>query len=74
MTETELSKEESEILKTVLGKLTIKKRTGKIGILHGMDRFVSTHLCLNKKEIEWLASAVAKIGLKSGIKEIEKHS
>lgn len=67
-----LTAEESDVLRAVAGRLSIRKRTGEVGILHGMERFVSTQLCLKKKERQALDSALEKLGLRGGIKETEK--
>lgn len=42
MTEIKLTSDEVYILKAILSKLVIKGRTGEIGIMHGMDLFVSS--------------------------------
>ncbi len=66
-----LSSEEIEILKIALSKLVVKNRTGEIGILHGLDRFTSTHICLKKKERENLDALMKKVGIPKGLKIIE---
>ena len=66
--ETKLSKEEAQVLSWVLSKLTVKDRTGEIGIMHGAERFVSTHLCLKKNERAALNSVAAKFGNRRWIK------
>jgi hypothetical protein len=63
MTEIKLTSDEVFILKAILSKLAIKGRTGEIGIVHGMDRFVSSQLILKKPERELLTSIAKKLGL-----------
>lgn len=69
--EMNLSSEEIEILKMALSKLIVKNRTGEIGILHGLDRFISTQICLKKKERENLDALMKKVGIPKGLKIIE---
>ena len=40
--EVKLNEEEAYLLKEVLSRLKVRKRTGELGIMHGADRFVST--------------------------------
>lgn len=63
MTDIKLTPEETIVLKAILAKLAIKNRTGEIGIMHGMDRFVSSQLILKKPEQELLTSIGKKLGL-----------
>lgn len=65
-----ISESEKEILKVVLSQITIKKRTGELGIVHGMDRFVSTKLSLKKDGVETLDQLAKKFG----IGEIRKYN
>ncbi len=58
-----LTQAEVDILRLVLSKLCIRGRTGELGILHGMERFVSTQIVLKKPAIELLESIANKIGL-----------
>jgi len=66
-----LSADETTELRSVLSVMVLRERTGEIGILHGMDRFVSTHVCKKKKEIEVLDAVAQRCGL-SGIKRFTK--
>lgn len=70
MSDTKLTSEELEILRTVLSPLVVKARTGELGIIHGMDRFVSTQMTLRKKELNVLDSVLKKLGLGDGIKRV----
>jgi len=67
-----LSPDELQILRAALTPLVIKSRTGELGILHGTERFVSTHLCLKGRELELLDSVAKKIGCGDGIKRVGK--
>ena len=62
MSNTTLSADEAAVLAAVLSRLAIRTRTGEVGVLHGLDRFVSTQLCLKKQELGSLASAATKLG------------
>jgi hypothetical protein len=66
-----LSDEEAKELRTVLSAICIRERTGEIGILHGMDRFVSTNICKKKKEVETLDAVAKRCGL-PGIRRFAK--
>lgn len=68
--ETSLSSEEVEILKLILSKLVIKNRTGELGILYGLDRFISTQICLKKKDREILNTLIKKAGIINEVKTI----
>lgn len=68
MADLKLSSEELEVLRAVTAPLAIKSRTGELGILHGMERFVSTQVILKKKELDVLDSLAKKLGLSSGMK------
>jgi hypothetical protein len=70
MSDTKLSSDELEILRAVISPLVVKMRTGELGIMHGMDRFVSTQIILRKKELNVLDSVVKKLGLGDGIKRV----
>lgn len=62
-----MNNEEISVLKAVLKQLTIRSRTGELGIIHGMDRFVSTHQTFKKNELEHLDQFAQKIGLANGL-------
>jgi F0F1-type ATP synthase epsilon subunit len=68
MSETKLSSEELQVLRAVIAPIVVKSRTGELGILHGMGRFVSTQVILKKKDLDVLDSVAKKIGLGGGIK------
>jgi hypothetical protein len=55
-----------------LRQLVIRDRTGELGILHGMDRFVATAVILKKPERELLNAGARKIGLAGGIPAVRK--
>ena len=63
-----LSSEEVQILRAVFAPMVIRSRTGELGILHGIDRFVSTQVILKKKDLDVLDSVAKKIGLSGGVK------
>jgi len=69
MQEVKLTAEEADVLRLVLASLAIKARTGEVGVLHGMDRFVSTQQILKKAERIALDAAARKVGLTAGMKE-----
>ena len=64
-----ISESEKEILKIVLSQIIIKKRTGELGVVHGIDRFVSSNISLKKDGIETLDQLAKKFG----IGEIRKY-
>jgi hypothetical protein len=68
MSDTKLSPEELQVLRAVLAPLVVKSRTGELGILHGMDRFVSTQVILKKKDLGALDAVAKKLGLSGGMK------
>jgi len=63
MTDARFSADELALLRSVLGHIVVRRRTGEVGILHGLDRFVSTHVCLKTKDQDVLDAASAKLGL-----------
>ena len=63
MSKVVLTAEEIDVLRAALVHFVVKDRTGELGILHGMDRFVSTHTCLRKAERQTLETAFRKLGL-----------
>jgi F0F1-type ATP synthase epsilon subunit len=69
MPEVKLTAEEADVLRHVLASLAIKTRTGELGILHGMDRFVSTQRIFKKAERKVLDDAARKLGLSGGVKQ-----
>lgn len=68
MSDTKLSSEELQVLRAVLAPLVVKSRTGELGVLHGMDRFVSTQVILKKKDLNVLDAVAKRLGLNGGIK------
>jgi hypothetical protein len=51
-----------------MASLVVKSRTGELGILHGIERFVSAQVILNKKDLDILDSMAKKMGLSAGVK------
>lgn len=70
MADLKLTSDEAAVIRAVLSKLTVRTRTGEVGITHGANRFVSTQLCLSKSDRARLGAAAAKLGLKQGVPEI----
>jgi hypothetical protein len=68
MPETKLNAEEAQAVRAALSVMVIKNRTGELGIMHGLDRFVSTQRILKKPERDALHAAARKVGL-DGIRE-----
>ena len=58
-----LTDEEAAVLREVLARVAIQQRTGRIGVRHGLDRFVSMDLVLKKPQRLLLESAARKIGV-----------
>ena len=58
-----LTDDEVKMLRLVLQSVAVRARTGEIGIVHGMGRFVSTNRSLKKDERETLDAAAKKLGL-----------
>jgi hypothetical protein len=67
MPEAKLTPEEAEALRTVLASLTVRTRTGQLGIGHA-GRFVATDLIVRKPTLSLLDAAARKIGLSNGIR------
>ena len=70
--EIKLNDQEIEILRTLFKAQTIKKRTGELGIIHGMERFISTQVALKKPHLQTLDQIAQKIGLNGGINKTDK--
>ena len=66
-----LDNSEVEILNVILREFVIKDRTGELGILHGADRFVSTNICLKKRQRNELKALYNKFGMQNFPKEIK---
>jgi len=60
-----LTSEEIAVLRSALSKFVIRGRTGELGVLHGLDRFVSTQLILKKSDRDTLNAIASKVGLRS---------
>ena len=67
MAEVKLLDSEIDALRLVLRSLSVRDRTGEIGIMHGADRFVSTKVCLKKADRQALNRAAQKLGLSKGV-------
>jgi hypothetical protein len=67
MAETKLTSEETEVLAALLRRTVLRERSGEVGVVHGLDRFVSTGLILKKAERTALDAAASKLGLAPGI-------
>ena len=70
MADVKLTDDELEMLRVAFTPLVIKNRTGELGIIHGMNRFVSTQICLKKRELDLLDSVAKKLGLGNGVRRI----
>lgn len=63
MSEAKLSATEAEVLRSVLQSVVVRTRTGELGIVHGVDRFVGTALMLKAAELGALEAVARKVGL-----------
>ena len=63
VSEVRLTSEELEVLRRVLRACAIRRRTGEIGVVHGMNRFVSTHQVLRQQQRDTLNAVARKLGL-----------
>ncbi len=70
MGEVRLAPDEVEVLRRVLRVCVIHRKSGQVGVLHGMNRFVSAHVSLRKQEREALDSVARKVGL-SGMDQFD---
>lgn len=68
MDEVKLTRDEVEVPRRVLRTCAIRRWTGEIGVVYGMNRFVSTHQSLKKEERDALDNVARKLGL-SGISQ-----
>ena len=66
--EARLTTDESQALRTVLTVLSLRSHTGEVGLMHGLDRFVSSQVILKKCDLDILDAAARKLGLGGGIK------
>jgi hypothetical protein len=62
-TATTLDRDEAEMLRVILSKVVVEKRTGQIGIMHGAGRFVSTQVVLKQDGRAALDKLARKVGL-----------
>jgi hypothetical protein len=67
MAELKLTDDETQALKAILSCLVLRDRTGELGLLHGADRFVSTHRTITKPERAVIQSVTKKLGMSSGL-------
>ncbi len=58
-----ISESEARELCTLLSVIHVRERTGEIGVVHGLDRFVSTSVCKKKKELDALDAIARRCGL-----------
>ena len=63
MSEIKLSSDEAQALRAAPSMLVVRDRTGELGVLHGMERFVSTQRTFTKAERAALDAAARKLGL-----------
>ena len=63
MSDVKLSPDEVQALRALLSTLVIRDRTGELGVMHGMARFVSTQRTFAKAERVVLDAAARKLGL-----------
>jgi hypothetical protein len=68
---TSLDADEAELVRLILSKVVVERRTGQIGIVHGADRFVSTQLVLKKDGRALLDQVARKLGL-SGVVLVDR--
>jgi hypothetical protein len=67
--EARLTADEAAALGAALHALAVRTRTSEVGLVHGLDRFVSGRVILKRREIDLLDAAARKLGL-SGIKRV----
>lgn len=60
-----LTRHEKALLKLILSRMVIRRRTGELGIKHGMGRFVATDLVLSEPARKVLLSLLAKFQIES---------
>jgi hypothetical protein len=70
--ELKLSPEEAQVLRKALSALAIRQRTGELGILHGMERFVSTNVSFRRPDLEALDAAARRLGLPDGVRRTQE--
>jgi hypothetical protein len=52
MAELKLTDDEVQAIRAVLGAVTIRRRTGELGITHGLERFVSTRVVVERRLLQ----------------------
>ncbi len=70
MAQVTLVDEEVEALRVALARLVVRERTGELGVLHGLDRFVGASECLRKPQRAALASVYRNLNL--GLRVVDK--
>ena len=58
-----MTADEAEVLRRVLLSIAVRRRTGEIGVVHGMNRFVSTNQPFKQQDDDMLNAAARKLGL-----------
>jgi hypothetical protein len=71
MSEVRLTDEEAQQLRRALQVSAVRTRTGELGIMHGLARFVSTQSIFKRPDLANLDSAARKLGL-GGVRRAEK--
>lgn len=71
MAELRFSEAEARALRAVLAAVTIRRRTGELGITHGLERFVSTQVVLKATQQTALDAAARKLGLGGGVRRAD---
>ena len=69
--EVRLTDEEAQALRRALQVFAVRTRTGELGIIHGLDRFVSTQSIFKRSDLANLDSAARKLGL-GGVRRTDK--
>jgi hypothetical protein len=67
MAEIKITADEVQALRAMLSCLVLRDRTGELGLLHGLDRFVSSKRVFTKPERAIIQSVAKKLGLSSGL-------
>jgi hypothetical protein len=70
--EVRLTDEERQVLRRALQALAVRARTGELGLLHGLDRFVSSQGIFKRSDLASLDSTARKVGLSGGVRRTEK--
>jgi hypothetical protein len=58
-----LTSEEADVLRRVLRTIAVRRRTGEVGVVNGVNRFVSTKQPLMQQDREVLNAVARKLGL-----------